>query len=102
MKWTKNGDHKEDKCDHDRYFVCSHPDVNCKDHTGGNTVIVGGSDGAEDACPADKTCVNTDGGYRCENAQDCDEGQGTTDVYLQISPEFSLARFILVGYTYWT
>ena len=79
MKWNKKGEHKEDKCfNHDHYFVCGHPDVNCKHHTGGNTVTVGGSGGTEDACPADKTCVNTDGGYRCENAQECDEGQGTT------------------------
>ena len=75
MKWTKKGDYKTDKCyDHDHYFVCGHSDVNCKDHSGGNTVTVGGSGGTEDACPADKTCVNTDGGYRCENAQQCGEG----------------------------
>ena len=73
MKWTKKGEQKEDKCyDHDHYFVCGHSDVNCKDHSGDNTVTVGGGPTVE-ACSGAQTCVNTDGSYRCDEEQ-CDEG----------------------------
>ena len=44
-KKEAKGDQKEDKCfNHDHYFVCGHPDVNCYEYSGDDNDDQAGDD----------------------------------------------------------
>ena len=64
MKWSKKGEQKEDKCyNHDHYFVCGHPSVDCSAYTAGGNINI--KSDYKEACSADKICVNAEGSFSC-------------------------------------
>ena len=67
MKWSKKGDQKEDKCyNHDHYFVCGHPSVDCFTYSDGDSININSEN--KEACSDDKICVNTEGSFACIDA----------------------------------